>query len=114
MDFCSSWSDEENKEYLDMVRQRKTEFCISRGIPVPSFDKVDDFMLPDIPTNKDGFCPWCGELIDFFGPYKHDYDGKAVLNWECPQCGTHGKTEYSLVFSKHFDIKNKNGHQINV
>lgn len=45
LDFCKEWSDEEYKLFLDAIRKRKTEYCERHGLPVPAFDKVEDFYL---------------------------------------------------------------------
>lgn len=45
IDFCKPWSDEECRLFLDAIRKRKTEYCERHGLPVPAFDKVEDFYL---------------------------------------------------------------------
>ncbi|WP_295761104.1 hypothetical protein [uncultured Oscillibacter sp.] len=58
IDFCKPWSDEECRLFLDAIRKRKTEYCEERGLPVPAFDKVEDFyiepeMLPGHQTTEE-------------------------------------------------------------
>lgn len=45
LDFCKPWSEEENKLFLGALRKRKIEYCEMNGLPVPAFDKPEDFLF---------------------------------------------------------------------
>lgn len=62
---------EEAYAILEVAKKRKIEFCKKHGLPIPAFDKAEDFCIDDkIP------CPKCGATKGYTaqGTYTQHYD----------------------------------------
>lgn len=44
-DFLAKWDDAESRRFLEALKRKKTEFCEEYGLPVPAFDKEEDFLI---------------------------------------------------------------------
>lgn len=61
--------------------------------------------------DEDGICPVCGAEINYLGDNQVDDEGTSV-SWECPECGTSGKSGYTSVFDRHYDVTDSLGKSI--
>ena len=43
--FLEGWNREESLRFLDALKRKKTEFCEEYGLPVPAFDKEEDYFV---------------------------------------------------------------------
>jgi len=93
-DFCSHWDDAENRRFLEVLKQKKIDFCIEYGLPIPAFDKEEDFFVtiemiawaqgeekPDMLAK----CPFCGGTARW-GSEKRE-DAVFIYCEDC-QCST--------------------------
>lgn len=44
-DFFEEWNCEESMRFLETLKRKKIEFCKEYGLPVPAFDKEEDFFV---------------------------------------------------------------------
>ena len=44
-DFFEKWNREESLRFLEALKRKKIEFCKEYGLPVPAFDKEEDFFV---------------------------------------------------------------------
>lgn len=73
----------------------------------------DDKNIPHLHYHgdEDGICPVCGAEINYLGDNAIDDDG-TIVSWECPECGTSGKSGYASTFSRHYDVTDSSGESI--
>lgn len=84
-DFCAKWDISESQRFLDALKRKKTGFCERNGLPVPAFDKAEDFFAVT-------------EMMNFQNQGKEN-ESAAPLVWKglkmelkpCKRCG--GKAE---------------------
>lgn len=71
------------EKLLEAFKQRKTNFCIENGFPIPKFESPEDFLIePPRPKARWEIrwkCSNCNALYNF--------DGKPCLPDICEYCG---------------------------
>lgn len=94
IDFCKPWSDEECRLFLDAIKKRKTEYCEKCGLPVPAFDKMEDFyveagMMPGYEADRSGEADMLRKEENFPLTLEElrEMDGEPV--W-CKECKCYG------------------------
>lgn len=75
--------------------------------------KASAVSTPETNEHEDGICPVCGKEINFVGSYDYD-DYGATLDFECPYCGADGKAGYNFVFDNYYNVRDKNGNDVNM
>lgn len=86
IDFCKRWSDEEYRLFLDALRKRKTEYCENHGLPVPAFDKEEDFYIEEdrTLTIKDFKV---GQSVFVMRDGKHERDKRGITEAKVVKVG---------------------------
>ena len=93
------WDIEESRKFLEKTKEIKIAFCEKWGLPIPAFDKEEDYFLPEE-------CPICmtkevalAERLAYWMYIPNSTNmGRAL--WElnanyCPRCGRKIKRECS-------------------
>lgn len=44
-DFFAKWDDVESRRFMEALKRKKIAFCEEHGLPVPAFDKEEDFFV---------------------------------------------------------------------
>lgn len=95
-DFLANWDKAESQRFLEALKRKKVEFCYEYGLPLPVFDKEEDFYIstdmiawaqgegkPDMLAP----CPFCGGAAEL-GHEKRE-DAVFIYCKDC-QCSTRG------------------------
>lgn len=96
-DFGAFWGVEESRRFLDALKQKKIDFCKQYGLPIPAFDKEEDFFvtteLIDWAQGKEPEeylkpCPFCGGEAKR-GSESMWGEGQYII---CTKCGCKSKS----------------------
>lgn len=107
-EFLIKWDDAEKRRFLEVMRQKKIEFCREYGLPIPAFDKEEDFLVTtDMIAWAQGEeqldmlspCPFCGGNAQWGREKRED----AVFIY-CESCHCSTKSIPQMV-------KNGNGYE---
>ena len=92
------WGIEESRKFLERAKKIKIEFCEKWGLPIPAFDKEEDYFLPYE-------CSFCmtkeaekSAKLRFWmrAPNLPNISSSALWEYEanyCPMCGRKIKRE---------------------
>lgn len=88
--FLEDWDEAENRRFLEALKRKKIEFCQQYGLPIPPFDKEEDFFITtDMIAWAQGEeqldmmdrCPFCGGAAQ----WGHEKREDAVFIY-CEKC----------------------------